>query len=115
MKVLITFLGKYKPDQVPEFKTHNPNQQIIKALLSENEELNKRIELLKEIKEKVTTNVANKNQSEIFDALTYLEEENKNLRSQLNLGEASQHSIIGSEIESVEIAQLREKLRMSSK
>ncbi|KAI6652109.1 hypothetical protein LOD99_4654 [Oopsacas minuta] len=106
--------GKYKPDQVPEFKTPNPNQQIIKALIKENEELKKRIELLKEIKDKVKTNASSMDQSDLYDALTYLEEENKNLRSQLNLGgETSEHSIIGKESENIEIAKLKEKLQIS--
>ena len=106
------FLGKYKPDQVPEFKTQNPSQQIIKALLKENEELTSRIELMKEIKDKVKTNAANKDPSELFDALTYLEEENKNLRSQLNLGgDPSPHSLLGNE--NVEVNQLKEKLHVS--
>ena len=97
---------------MPEFKTQYPSQQIIKALIKENEELNTRIDLMKEIKEKVKTNAATKDASDLFDALTYLEEENKNLRSQLSLGDdPSPHSLLGNE--NLEVNHLKEKLRVS--
>lgn len=105
--------GKLKPDNVPNFKSANPNQQIIKALLNENENLTKNIEQMKKIKEKVMHNTANVDRSDILEALVQLEEENKGLRSRLNMGDASPHSYTGSEEESVEITQLRERLKMS--
>ena len=107
------FLGKLKPDNVPNFKSANPNQQIIKALLNENENLTKNIEQMKKIKEKVMHNTANVDRSDILEALVQLEEENKGLRSRLNMGDASPHSYTGPEEESVEITQLRERLKMS--